>query len=43
MNSEQSKDYEDVEEYKKIIQFMTEEMNEVSKKIMEKDTRIDKL
>ncbi len=43
MNSEQSKDYEDVEEYKKIIQLMTEEMNEVSKKIMEKDNRIDKL
>ena len=43
MNSEQSKDYEDVEEYKKLIQFMTEEMNDVSKKIVEKDNKIDKL
>lgn len=43
MNSEQSKVYEDVEEYKKLIQFMTQEMNEVSKKVIEKDIKIEKL
>ena len=43
MDSERSKVEEDVEEYKKMIQFMTEEMNEVSKKVIEKDILIQKL
>lgn len=34
---------EDVEEYKKVIEYMTEEMNEVCRKVMEKDTKIEKL
>lgn len=43
MNSDASKDYEDIEEYKKIIEYMTSEMTDVSKKIIEKDNKIEKL
>lgn len=43
IHSEASRDYEDIEEYKKIIEYMTNEMTEVSKKIAEKDNIIEKL
>jgi peptidoglycan hydrolase CwlO-like protein len=43
LNSEQSQVCEDLDEYKKIIEFMTEEMNDVHKKLMEKDMKIEKL
>ena len=33
INSDQSKNYQDVEQYKKVIQYMTEEMNYVSKTV----------
>jgi butyrate kinase len=43
MNSEQSRDDGDLEEYKKIIQIMTVEMNEVCQIVKERDAKIEKM